>query len=73
MVTGNMEVDFPCPECEKEFKVKLSQIQEKAIVKCPRCKKDIDLKKEEDQLKKLDKKLIEIASDFRDTDFTVSL
>ena len=73
MDIGDMEVGFPCPECEKEFKVKLSQIQEKATVKCPRCNKSIELKAEEDVLKQLDKKLMNIAEDFRNTEHIIEL
>jgi len=73
MAIENMEVDFQCPDCEKEFKVKLSQIQDKATIKCPRCKKNIDLKAEEDILKQIEKRLIRMAEDFRSTDLIVDL
>ena len=37
MEIENFMIDFPCPECEEEFKVSLYQLQDGGVVFCPKC------------------------------------
>ena len=33
----NMDIDFPCGHCERQFPVKLGKLTKGAEIKCPHC------------------------------------
>ncbi len=61
-----METEVPCPECGREFKVSLRQVQEEATVTCPGCKKQITLKSVGDDLSGIDKAEKNLEKTIRD-------
>lgn len=42
---GKQKIKVKCPECKREFKVKLSQAENEEEVKCPGCGRRFRLKK----------------------------
>lgn len=73
MVFGNLDVDIPCPECRKKFKMKLHQIRNGAKVTCPKCKKVIKLKVEGDDLTRPDKELNKLLDNLKDININIDL
>lgn len=73
MVFGNMDVDIPCPECKKKFKIKLHQVKNGAKVTCPKCKKVINLKVEGDDLSKPDKELNKLLDTLKNINIKINL
>ncbi len=73
MVFGNLDVDIPCPECRKKFKMKLHEIRNGAKVTCPKCKKVINLKVEGDDLTRPDKELNKLLDNLKDININIKL
>ena len=38
MAIEELTIDFPCPECHREFPVSLHQVLEGGVMVCPRCR-----------------------------------
>jgi len=38
MAIEEFAIDFPCPECQQEFRVSLHQLLDGGVVVCPRCR-----------------------------------